>query len=32
VGIDGQFIRNRQAMEVFFAQLLKAGAGTETYD
>lgn len=30
VGIDGQFIRNRQAMEVFFAQLLKAGAGTET--
>jgi uncharacterized protein (TIGR02246 family) len=30
VGIDGQFIRNRQGMEVFFAQLLKAGAGTET--
>jgi uncharacterized protein (TIGR02246 family) len=30
VGIDGQFIRNRQAMEVFFAQLLKAGARTET--
>jgi uncharacterized protein (TIGR02246 family) len=29
VGIDGQFIRNRQAMEVFFDQLLKAGAGTE---
>jgi len=30
VGIDGQFIRNRQAMEVFLAQLLKTGAGTET--
>jgi len=30
VGIDGQFIHGRQAMEAFFAQLLKAGFGTET--
>src|SRR5207237_744120 len=29
VGIDGQFIHGRQAMRDFFAQLLKAGAGTE---
>lgn len=29
VGIDGQFIHGREAMRDFFAQLLKAGGGTE---
>jgi uncharacterized protein (TIGR02246 family) len=30
VGIGGQFIRGRQAIEDFFTRLLKAGSGTET--
>ncbi|PYU35741.1 MAG: hypothetical protein DMG31_03240 [Acidobacteria bacterium] len=30
VGIGGEFIHGRPAMEAFFAQLLKAGFGTET--
>jgi len=30
VGIDGQFLHGRQAMEEFFAKLLKAGFGTES--
>ncbi len=30
VGIGGQFIRGRQAIEDFFTRLLKVGSGTET--
>jgi ketosteroid isomerase-like protein len=30
VGIGGQFIRGRKAIEDFFTRLLKAGSGMET--
>lgn len=30
VGIDGRFLHGRDALETFFAQLIKVGAGEET--